>query len=350
MAHASRAQHPVQGRSLPRHRRPGSRRRATAVGVALVLATISAGCTSNPLDDRVRIAGSETLRGLLSAVVGDFATEHESADVRIELSGTADGLTLLCDGLVEVAAASRPINTREQSACRESGVQPVELKVALDAVSVITTPGSGPNCLTLSELYAATGPESTGFDDWADVSALAQRIGDGDRSSDLPQPSTPLAVVAPRSGSGTLDSFVGFAIEPIAKERDASPDLRADWRSTPSSGLILSETLSGAANLGIVGFAEAAKWGDRVQRVAIQQDGSCVEPTTATVGSGAYPFGRALYVYVDGASLQTNPTEVALVDFLLSNKGQELAEPSGTIALPSKELATTRGRWAEARG
>ena len=347
MAYASRGRHTVQGRSFPRHRRPGSSRRAAAAGLALVLVAVTAGCTSNPLDDRVRIAGSETLRGLLSSVVGDFATEHESADVRIELSGTADGLTLFCDGLVEIAAASRPINTRERSACQESGVRPVELKVALDAVSVITTPGSGPNCLTPSELYAATGPESTGFDDWADVGALAQSIDD-DRSSDLPQPATPLAVVAPRSGSGTLDSFVGFAIEPIATERDASPDLRADWRSTPSSGLILSETLSGPANLGVVGFAEAAKWGDGVQLVAIKKDGSCVEPTTATIGSGAYPFGRALYVYVDGASLGTNPTEVALVDFLLSSKGQELVEPSGTIALPSKELATTRGRWAAA--
>ena len=168
MAHASRARHTVQGRSSLHHRLARNRRRATAAGLALILVATTGGCTSNRLDDRVRITGSETLRGLLSSVVGDFATQHESADVRIELSGTADGLTLLCDGLAEVAAASRPINTSEQSACKESGVRPVELKVALDAVSVITTPGSGPNCLTPSELYAATGPESTGFDDWAD--------------------------------------------------------------------------------------------------------------------------------------------------------------------------------------
>ena len=350
MAHASRARHTVQGPSSLHHRLARNRRRATAAGLALVLVAATVGCTSNPLDDRVRIAGSETLRGLLSSVVGDFATEHESADVRIELSGTADGLTLLCDGLVEVAAASRPINTREQSACKESGVRPVELKVALDAVAVITTPGSGPNCLTPSELYAATGPESTGFGDWADVRALARSIDDGDRSSDLPQPATPLAVVAPRSGSGTLDSFVGFAIEPIATARDTSPDLRADWRSTPSSGLILSETLAGPANLGIVGFAEAANWGQRVQRVAITSDGSCVEPTKSTIADGSYPFHRSLYIYVDGAAIGENPTEVGLLDFLLSSRGQALVEPSGTIALPSDEIAATRGRWAEARG
>jgi len=302
------------------------------------------------MDDRVRVAGSETLRSMLSAVVGDFATENESADVRIDLSGTADGLTLFCDGLVEVAAASRPITTREQSACRESDVRPVELKVALDAVSVITTPGSGPNCLTPAELYAATGPESTGLNDWAAVAALAQEIDSSDRSNDLPQPSTPVAVVAPRSGSGTLDSFVGFAIKPIATTRDTSPDLRADWRSTPSSGLILSETLAGPANLGIVGFADAAGWGDRVQRVAIKADGSCVEPTKSTVADGSYPFHRSLYLYVDGASMDENPTEVALLDFLLSSQGQALVEPSGTIALPSDEIATTRGRWAAARG
>ncbi len=317
------------------------------LGLAIAIggATLTA-CSDEVFDDRVRIAGSETLRSYLSAASGAFLTEQPSAEVVLDLTGTGEGLTSLCDGLVEVAAASRPMNDRERRACEQSGVEPIELSVGLDAVAVVTAPDSGPACLTPTQLYAATGPESTGLDDWRSAQALALQIDPSTPPLDLADAGVPLAVVGPRSGSGTVDTYVAFAVDPLAEERGAAAELRADATTSPSSGLTITESLAGPANLGIVGFAELGRTQEQVRAVAVSVDGACVAPDATTIADGTYPIQRELLLYVDRRLTTTNPTAVRLIELVISDPGQELAGRIGIVRIPADRLAQTRATWS----
>jgi phosphate transport system substrate-binding protein len=308
-----------------------------------------AGCADDVLQDRVRIAGSETLRTYLSAASGAFLTENPSAEVRVDLTGTGDGLTRLCDGLVEVAAASRQMNDRERTACEQSGVNPVELPIALDAVAVVTAPGTGPTCLTPTQLYAATGPESTGVDDWAEAQALASQIDPATPDLPVADERAPLAVIAPRAGSGTVDTFVTFAVDPLAEDRGNSTELRADVTTSPSSSLTVSESVSRPADLGIVGYADLAGTTGAAKAVAISVDGACVAPNAETIAAGTYPIQRQLYLYLDREDAVTNPTAKALTDLILSDDGQALVEESGAVRITPEALGVARSAWATAQ-
>lgn len=324
---------------------PHRRRRVAPLAAALVVAGTLTGCSGEVLDDRVRVAGSESLRSYLSAASGVFLTEQTSAEVRLELTGTGDGLTSLCDGLVDLAAASRPMNERERRACEQSGVEPVELPVALDAVAVVTAADTGPNCLTPAQLYAAAGPESTGVVDWRTAQLLALGVEPTTPPLAQADAGAPLGVIAPRAGSGTVDTFLTFAVEPVAEARGNSTELRADVVTSPSSGLTITEAIAGPAQLGIVGFAELATTDERARAVAVDVGGTCVAPSATTIADGTYPIQRELVLYVDRTVAATNPTAARLVDLITSDQGQEIAERVGVVRLPADRLAETRSAW-----
>src|SRR5690606_30448290 len=115
-----------------------------------------------------------------------------------------------CAGTGDIADASRAIRDAEIEQCAASGVEFVELKVAYDGLSVITSVESPITCLTLADLYALMGPESDNVANWQDAQALATELG-----SATTFPEAPLSIVAPGDESGTYDSFIELALGDI---------------------------------------------------------------------------------------------------------------------------------------
>ena len=111
--------------------------------------------------------------------------------------GTGDGFALFCAGEIDIADASRAIKPEgEADVCATNGVEYVELKVALDGLSVITSAAdTALECLTFADLYALIGPESTGFANWTQAQALATELG-----SPTTFPDAPLTVTGSRRG------------------------------------------------------------------------------------------------------------------------------------------------------
>src|SRR4029078_6351312 len=99
----------------------------------------------------------------------------------------------------------RPIKAEgEADVCAQNGVEYVELKVALDGLSV--TPSAADTaltCLTFADLYALVGPESTGFSNWTDAQALATELG-----STTTFPDAPLTGTGPGQESRHSDFFL----------------------------------------------------------------------------------------------------------------------------------------------
>ena len=297
----------------------------------------------------VFVTGSSTVEPI-SVRVSELAAEVSGDQllVTVEGPGTGDGFEIFCGGDADVTGASRAIKDEEAQACADAGVEFVEIKIGIDGLTVATNPANtAVECLDTAALYALIGPESEGFDSWADANAIAGELG----SAYATLPDAPLVISGPGEESGTYDSFVEFAIAPYAEDRGADEATRADYTSSANDNLIVEGIEGSDTSIGWVGYAYYKAEGDRMKAIAIADDaGACVLPTDDTVADGSYPFSRDLFIYVNVAKAQENPAVKSYVDLYLSDEGIVQVSDAGYVQERAEDLEAARSAWTTAVG
>jgi phosphate transport system substrate-binding protein len=297
----------------------------------------------------VFVTGSSTVEPI-SIKVGEFVGEQTggAVAVTVEGPGTGDGFKKFCAGEGDITDASRPIKDEEAALCTEAGIEYTEIEVAIDGLTVATSPAnSAVECLDIPALYALLGPESEGFAKWSDANALATEL----ESKYVPLPDADLVISGPGEESGTYDSFVEFAIKKIAEGRTKDVVLRADYAASPNDNVIVEGIEGSDTSLGWVGYAYYIGEKDRMKAIAIEgKDGTCVTPDDASIADGSYPFSRTLYIYVNKASAASNPGVVAFVDAYVTEGITTLAAEAGYVALPADRATAAADAWAAAQG
>ena len=296
------------------------------------------------LEGEINISGSSTVEPISTRVAENFEEVEPGIVVNVDGPGTGDGFELFCNGETDISDASRAIDEEEVAACEASGVDFIELKVAFDGISVLTSPANDVECLTFADLYALIGPEAEGFESWTDAQALATELG-----SSTTFPDAPLDVVGPGEESGTYDSFIELVFGDIAEERLASGAIteeqeettRPDYQSSPDDNTIIQGVEGSDSSLGWVGFAFAEQAGDEVKSIAVDGGDGCVEDSAETIADGSYPISRPLFIYVSTASMDENPAVAAYVDYYL-NDGIGAVEEVGYVSLPDDQLTESR--------
>jgi len=349
-----------------------TRRPAFAAGSLILLATMatggsalaqspdaSMGALTSPqagLSGSITVSGSSTVQPITTAVQEAFNVASPGVAISVDGPGTGDGFALFCAGELDIANASRAIKPEgEADVCATNGVEYIELKVALDGLSVITSAAdTAIECLTFADIYALVGPESTGFANWSDGQALATELG-----STTVLPDAPLTVTGPGEESGTYDFFVEKVITPIAKER-GKPEImdeagkasftRPDYQSSPND-LTIVEGVGGTADnvttLGWVGYAFVEENLDRIKPLAVDGGKGCVDPSYATISDGTYPISRPLFIYVNKANAAAKPELAAFVDYYLGEGViDSVLQTVPYVALSSEELDAARATWA----
>ncbi|MDQ3448861.1 MAG: substrate-binding domain-containing protein, partial [Chloroflexota bacterium] len=178
------------------------------------------------LSGTIVISGSSTVEPISTRVKELFNEEFPNVAISVDGPGTGDGFALFCAGETDISDASRAIKEEEAAACADAGVEYVELKGAIDGLSVITSAANeAVECVTFADIYALVGPESTGFDNWMDAQAIATELGS---TSTLPD--APLTITAPGEESGTYDSFVEIVIEEFNEDREQEAQTRPDYQ------------------------------------------------------------------------------------------------------------------------
>lgn len=142
------------------------------------------------------VAGSSTVFPLTAHMLAEFtAAGYEGAHVNRSL-GTTAGIAAFCAGEVDIAAASRPIQSGEFEACRANGRFPQEYRVGTDALSVVVNPeNTFLSDITQAELQQIF----TTAESWADVNPA--------------WPNEPIQRFIPGADSGTLDFFTDAVYE-----------------------------------------------------------------------------------------------------------------------------------------
>lgn len=328
----------------------------------LVIGMVQAGGADTGTDSRrsdgsgeasgpVTVTGSSTVEPISITVAERFAEVSPGSEVDVDGPGTGDGFQLFCEGEADINDASRPIEPEEVESCADNGVEFVEIPVAIDGLSVLTSAANDAvDCLSFADLYALVGPEAEGDDRWADAQALAAELG-----SSTTFPDARLDVTGPGEESGTYDSFVELALDGIAEERlaaghiteDQAGTTRPDYSSQADDNAILTALEGSDSSLGWVGFAFAEEAGDRVRELPVDGGEGCVAPTTETIGDGTYPLSRTLYLYVSKAGAE-RPEVDRFVDYYLRG-GLSAVEEVGYVALPDDLLAESSAAWSERR-
>ncbi|MEN9823759.1 MAG: phosphate transporter phosphate-binding protein [Actinomycetota bacterium] len=309
-------------------------------------ATDSTEATGELAAGEVFISGSSTVEPI-SVLVGELAAELSGGAlaVTVEGPGTGDGFKKFCAGEADISDASRPIKDEEAASCAEAGIEFVELEVALDGLTVATSPNnSAVECLDVPALYALMGPESEGFAKWSDANALAAELG----SAYSTLPDADLVVTGPGPESGTYDTFVEFAIADIAEERGVEDTTRSDYTASPNDNLIVDGIEGSDTSLGWVGFAFYEAEAEAMKAIAIDGGEGCVSPSAETVADGSYPFSRSLYIYVSKQAMEANPAVASFVELYLSDEGIAKVAEAGYVSLPADRVDATRAAWANA--
>jgi len=302
----------------------------------------------------ITVSGSSTVEPISTGVAEAFAAANAGFTYTIEGPGTGDGFKKFCAGETDISDASRKIKDEEAKACADAGVEYVELRIAYDGMSVLTSPkNTAVSCLSFADLYALVGPESTNFAKWSDGAAIAKELG-----SNTVLPDAPLKITGPGEESGTYDSFVELALDKIAGTRNqiVAPAkhtvTRPDYTASSNDNAIIDGIAGSDTSLGWVGFAFAEENKDKVMEIGISKDpnGTCVAPDATTIADGSYPLSRSLYIYVNKAKAKANPAVVSYVDYYLADGTiSTVLATVPYVNLPADALAESRAAWDAAK-
>jgi phosphate transport system substrate-binding protein len=332
-------------------------RSARLLAVLLAVTTFAAACGSDDeggggnaaegVSGDVFVTGSSTVEPISVAVAEALADENPDINVDVEGPGTGDGFEKFCNGEADISDASRAIKAEEADACKAKGIEFIEIKVAFDGISVLTSPDNELECLSFADLYALIGPEAEGVDNWKDASALAKELGSKTTFPDLD-----LDITAPGEESGTYDSFIELALADAAEKRleagkiteDEAETTRPDYSSQADDNAIIQGIEGSDGSLGWVGFAYAEEAGDGVKELEVDGGDGCVAPSAETIADGSYPISRPLFIYVNKAKAEENEAVAAYVDYYLADGLDQVAEV-GYVDLPEEDVTASRDAW-----
>lgn len=248
------------------------------------------------LAENLVIKGSTTVLPIAQKCAEYYMNEHPNADISIQGGGSGVGIAAMIDGTTDIANTSRPMKDKEIKKAISHGVNPKAHVVAMDGLAVVVHPSNPLDGLTKSQIKAIyTGRISN----WSQVGG----------------PSKKIVVVSRDSASGTYEAFKELAcdderIRPDALKQASNQAVRNTVANTP----------------GAIGYIGLGYIDDSVK--ALKVNG--VELTKQSVASGKYMLTRPLFMYTNG-----EPTGLAkdFLDFVLSKRGQKLAESVGYVGL-----------------
>ena len=337
-------------------------RPALIAGLAATL--VLAACSNTPdssagngdgVTGSLFVSGSSTVEPISRRNAEKFSEAEGGADISVEGPGTSDGFALFCAGDSDVQDASRAISEEEIAECEANGIEFIELYVAIDGLSVVTSQlNDQVDCLSFTDLWALLGPEAGGNGtNWSDADALAEETleatGGATGEIHTPYPDAPISITAPGEESGTFDSFVEIVLEAVGDELELEDvTTTANYQSSPDDNAII-QGIAGSENspetLGWVGFAFVEENLDLVKPLAVDGGAGCVEPTIDTIASGEYPIARPLFIYVDAGAADENAALDAFVDFYLSDEGRASVSEVGYVDIPDEDWQATVETW-----
>ncbi len=267
----------------------------------------------------VKIDGSSTVYPITEAVAEEFQKAKKNAiKVTVGISGTGGGFKKFCRGEIDIANASRPILKKEMEACKEAGIEYIELPVAFDALTVVMNPKNAfLKELTVEQLKAIWEPAAQGkITRWNQVNPA--------------WPDAPIKLFGAGADSGTFDYFT----EAIVGKAKSS---RGDYTASEDDNVLVQGVSRDVNAIGYFGYAYYAENTGKLKAVPIVEKAGKpgVLPSEETVIKGSYqPLSRPIFVYINPKSLD-KPEIREFVEYYMKNAPKLIKEVK-YVPLPAK--------------
>ena len=278
------------------------------VAVLLVAAVALTGCGGGNI---VKIIGSNTVEPLSVVWAEEFMKIHPEVRISVSGPGSGVGIAALIDGTTDICQASRKIRATEVEQANANGINPYEISVAMDALSVIVHPSNPISELTFAQLSAIYTNQIT---NWSEV-------GGND---------APIVAISRDTNSGTHLFFKENVVQmKKLPTEDKSLEYGSNVLFLPSTQQGLSEV---AKNPKAIFYPSLGYVTDEVKPLAIKKtdDDPGVLPSVATALDGTYPIARPLLYYTNGEPQGAIKT---FIDYCLSTEGQALVTGIGYVPL-----------------
>ncbi len=305
----------------------------TLLLTAVMLTACGDQAPSDKSPTSIRIDGSSTVFPIIEAMAEEFQiAEGGAVQVTVGISGTGGGFKKFCRGELEITDASRPIRDVELEACRQTGIQFIELPIAFDALTVVINPANDwAERMTIDEMKTIWEPAAQGTVlNWNQANPAF--------------PDAPLTLYGPGPDSGTFDYFTAG----VVGIEHAS---RGDYTASEDDNVLVQGVSSDRHALGYFGLAYYLENRDKLKAVAIVNPaGEAVQPSIETVRDGSYtPLSRPLFVYINAAAAG-EPHVRRFVEFLFSSeRAAELVSQTGYVPLPAEAYDTALANFREGK-
>ena len=296
-----------------------------ALTVASFVAAAFSATTTFAADKIIKIDGSSTVYPITEAVAEEFQAAQK-VKVTVGESGTGGGFKKFCRGETDISDASRPIKKSEMDACKEAGIQYIELAIAYDALTVVVNSKNDfVKSISVEELKKIWAPGSS-VKNWNQVNSA--------------YPNQPMALFGPGTASGTFDYFT----EAVNGKSGSS---RADYTPSEDDNVLVQGVASNNGGMGYFGLAYYLENKDKLRALPIvaKAGAAAVLPSAETVMDGTYqPLARPLFIYVNATAAAFRPEVKAFVNYYLAN-APKLVKEVKYVPLPADDYTAVTAHF-----
>ncbi|MFA5795011.1 MAG: phosphate ABC transporter substrate-binding protein [Candidatus Brocadiia bacterium] len=267
----------------------------------------------NETKTSIQIKGSDTMVNLVQAWAEVFMKKNPQKQLAVTGGGSGTGISSLISNTCDICMSSRNIKEKEIALAQQKGVNPFEIKVALDGLAVVVHPSNPISKLTQAQLADIfTGKIAS----WKEVGGKDAKI----------------VILSREVTSGT---HVYFKEHILRKGIANGPEeFASSALMLPSSQAIADEVTNNPDAIGYYGMGYISAKQKPIS-VAKDEKSEYEAPTTENVISGKYPISRPLLLYVNG---QPKGLDKEFIDFALSPEGQEIVVKTDFVPVQDKPV------------
>ncbi|MFA5090626.1 MAG: phosphate ABC transporter substrate-binding protein [Candidatus Omnitrophota bacterium] len=256
----------------------------------------------------IQVKGSDTMVNLGQAWAEKYMEKNPANFVAVTGGGSGTGISSLISGTCDIAMSSRNIKDKEVSLAEQKGINPYEIKIALDGLAVVVNPNNPVSKLTIEQLAQVfTGKVKN----WKELGGMDSRI----------------VLLSREVNSGT---HVYFKEHILRKNNpDSQEEFVANALMLSSSQAIADEVAQNASAIGYYGMGYISS---RQKAIMVARDDKSEyeAPTIENVINGKYPISRPLFLYTNG---QPQGPVKKFIDFCFSKEGQDIVLKTDFVPL-----------------
>jgi len=270
------------------------------IGSILIVGLVAlslAGCGGGK--KALQVKGSDTMVNLGQAWSEEFMKQNPEISIAMTGGGSGTGIAALIGGTTDIAQASRNMEPKEIELARKKGIEPKEIHVANDGITLVVHPKNPVSRLTvkqLSDIYIGK------IKNWKEVGG----------------PDLKIVALSRERNSGTHVFFLEHVVK--LGEKKNKNEFAPGILMMPSSQAIIEEVKSNPSAIGYVGLGYLTDQ-EKALEIARAPGSAYVKPSIKTVTSNQYPISRSLLFYTNG---EPAGDVKSFIDYVLSKEGQKM--------------------------